>query len=91
MMECGPVDRAYVPPARVAHDPALFIDRSLKGTVGGKVVLVTGGSSGIGLSAACRFAEAGAITVICARDGDKLADAVKDGVRRARRWRRCPR
>ena len=41
-------------------DPALFIDRSLKGTVGGKVVLVTGGSSGIGLSAACRFAEAGA-------------------------------
>ncbi len=59
-------------------DPALFIDRSLKGTVGGKVVLVTGGSSGIGLSAACRFAEAGAITVICARDADKLAEAVKE-------------
>jgi NAD(P)-dependent dehydrogenase (short-subunit alcohol dehydrogenase family) len=59
-------------------DPALFIDRSLKGTVGGKVVLVTGGSSGIGLSAACRFAEAGAITIICARDGDKLAAAVKE-------------
>jgi NAD(P)-dependent dehydrogenase (short-subunit alcohol dehydrogenase family) len=59
-------------------DPALFIDRSLKGTVGGKVVLVTGGSSGIGLSAACRFAEAGAITVICARDEEKLAAAVKE-------------
>jgi NAD(P)-dependent dehydrogenase (short-subunit alcohol dehydrogenase family) len=59
-------------------DPALFIDRSLKGTVGGKVVLITGGSSGIGLSAACRFAEAGAITVICARGEDKLADAVKE-------------
>jgi NAD(P)-dependent dehydrogenase (short-subunit alcohol dehydrogenase family) len=58
-------------------DPALFIDRSLKGTVGGKVVLITGGSSGIGLSAACRFAEAGAITIICARGEDKLADAVK--------------
>ncbi len=57
-------------------DPALFIDRSLKGTVGGKVVLVTGGSSGIGLSAACRFAEAGAITIICARGEDKLAEAV---------------
>ncbi|MCY7316530.1 MAG: SDR family oxidoreductase [Rubrivivax sp.] len=57
-------------------DPALFIDRSLKGAVGGKVVLVTGGSSGIGLSSACRFAEAGAITVICARDADKLAAAV---------------
>jgi NAD(P)-dependent dehydrogenase (short-subunit alcohol dehydrogenase family) len=58
-------------------DPALFVDRSLKGTVHGKVVLVTGGSSGIGLSAACRFAEAGAVTVICARGEDKLAEAVK--------------
>jgi NAD(P)-dependent dehydrogenase (short-subunit alcohol dehydrogenase family)/thioester reductase-like protein len=59
-------------------DPALFIDRSLKGTVGGKVVLVTGGSSGIGLSAACRFAEAGAITIICGRGEDKLAAAVQE-------------
>ncbi|HRI17132.1 MAG TPA: SDR family NAD(P)-dependent oxidoreductase, partial [Burkholderiaceae bacterium] len=59
-------------------DPALFVDRSLKGTVGGKVVLVTGGSSGIGLSAACRFAEAGAITIICGRGEDKLAAAVKE-------------
>jgi len=59
-------------------DPALFIDRSLKGTVGGKVVLVTGGSSGIGLSAACKFAEAGAVTIICARGEDKLVEAVKE-------------
>jgi NAD(P)-dependent dehydrogenase (short-subunit alcohol dehydrogenase family) len=59
-------------------DPDLFIDRSLKGTVGGKVVLVTGGSSGIGLAAACKFAEAGAVTIICARDEDKLAKAVKE-------------
>jgi hypothetical protein len=59
-------------------DPALFIDRSLKGTVGGKVVLVTGGSSGIGLAAACKFADAGAVTIICARDEDKLAEAVKE-------------
>jgi NAD(P)-dependent dehydrogenase (short-subunit alcohol dehydrogenase family) len=59
-------------------DPALFIDRSLRGTVGGKVVLVTGGSSGIGLSAACRFAEAGAITIICGRGEDKLAAAVQE-------------
>jgi len=56
-------------------DPALSIDHSLRGTVGGKVVLVTGGSSGIGLSAACKFAEAGAITLICARGEDKLAEA----------------
>ena len=59
-------------------DPDLFIDRSLKGSVGGKVVLVTGGSSGIGLAAACKFAEAGAITLICARGEDKLREAVAE-------------
>ena len=59
-------------------DPALHIDRSLRGTVGGKVVLVTGGSSGIGLSAACKFAEAGATTIICARGEDQLVEAKKE-------------
>lgn len=59
-------------------DPDLHIDRSLRGTVGGKVVLVTGGSSGIGLAAAHRFAEAGAITIICGRDQDKLDEACKE-------------
>ena len=59
-------------------DTALHIDRSLRGTVGGKVVLVTGGSSGIGLSASCKFAEAGAITIICGRGEDKLAEAKKE-------------
>ena len=56
-------------------DPELFIDRSLKGTVGGKVVLITGGSSGIGLAAAHKFAEAGATTIICGRDQAKLDEA----------------
>ena len=56
-------------------DPELFIDRTLKGTVAGKVVLVTGGSSGIGLAAAHKFADAGATTIICGRDQDKLDEA----------------
>ena len=58
-------------------DPALQIDHSLRGTVGGKVVLITGGSSGIGLATAHKFAEAGAITVICGRDQAKLDEACK--------------
>lgn len=59
-------------------DPDLHIDRSLHGTVAGKVVLVTGGSSGIGLAAAHKFAEAGAVTIICGRDQDKLDEACAD-------------
>ena len=59
-------------------DPDLQIDRSLRGTVAGKVVLVTGGSSGIGLAAAHKFAEAGAITIICGRDQEKLDQACQE-------------
>jgi NAD(P)-dependent dehydrogenase (short-subunit alcohol dehydrogenase family) len=59
-------------------DPDLFIDRTLQGQVQGKVVVITGGSSGIGLAAAHKIAHAGAITVIVARDEDKLAAAKKE-------------
>ena len=59
-------------------DPDLFIDRTLKGQVGGKVVLVTGGSSGIGKATALKLAEAGAITAICARDVEQLAQTKKE-------------
>jgi NAD(P)-dependent dehydrogenase (short-subunit alcohol dehydrogenase family) len=53
-------------------DPDLFIDRSLNGRVAGRVVVITGGSSGIGKAAALRIAAAGAVTIIVARDSEKL-------------------
>jgi len=59
-------------------DPDLFIDRSLRGHVGGKVVVVTGGSSGIGLATAVMMARAGARVAIVARDEKKLADTIRE-------------
>ena len=59
-------------------DPDLSIDRTLKGQVRNKVVLITGGSSGIGLATAHKVAAAGATTIIIARDPEKLAEAKKE-------------
>jgi NAD(P)-dependent dehydrogenase (short-subunit alcohol dehydrogenase family) len=56
-------------------DPDLFIDHSLEGNVRGKVVVITGGGSGIGLATARRLAGAGAIVVIVGRTLDKLEEA----------------
>ncbi|RMJ03810.1 Fatty acyl-CoA reductase [Marinobacter litoralis] len=53
-------------------DPDLFKDRTLKGTVEGKVCVVTGATSGIGLATAEKLAEAGAILVIGARTKETL-------------------
>ena len=67
-------------------DPDLFIDRSLKGKVRNKVVVITGGSSGIGLATAQKVAAAGAITVIVARGEEELfkaRDAMKEAGGRA--------
>ena len=59
-------------------DPDLRIDRTLKSRVRDKVVLITGGSSGIGLAAAKKIAAAGARVLIVARDAEKLAQAKKE-------------
>jgi NAD(P)-dependent dehydrogenase (short-subunit alcohol dehydrogenase family) len=58
-------------------DPDLSIDRSLRGAVKGKVVVVTGGSSGIGEAVALRVADAGGKVVVVARDEEKLAEVRK--------------
>jgi NAD(P)-dependent dehydrogenase (short-subunit alcohol dehydrogenase family) len=56
-------------------DPDLFRDRSFEGAINGKRVLITGGSSGIGLAAAHKIAAAGGIPILVARSADKLAEA----------------
>ncbi len=56
-------------------DPALFVDKSLSGKVRRKVVVITGGSSGIGKAVALKVAAAGAKVVICARGEEELETA----------------
>ncbi|MCF6264030.1 MAG: SDR family oxidoreductase [Xanthomonadales bacterium] len=55
-------------------DPDLFIDRSLRGNIKGKNVLITGASSGIGKATAEMMARAGANVILVARGKDKLLE-----------------
>jgi short-subunit dehydrogenase len=55
-------------------DPDLFKDRSLSAAVRGKVVLITGASSGIGKATAVKVADAGATVLLVARSIDKLEE-----------------
>jgi NAD(P)-dependent dehydrogenase (short-subunit alcohol dehydrogenase family) len=55
-------------------DPDLFKDRSLGGAIGGKVVMITGASSGIGHAAALKAGAAGATVLLVARSADKLEE-----------------
>jgi NAD(P)-dependent dehydrogenase (short-subunit alcohol dehydrogenase family) len=59
-------------------DPDLFVDHSLGGKVKGRVVVITGGSSGIGKATARKVAGAGAKVVVCARGADELAATKKE-------------
>src|SRR3954453_18779803 len=55
-------------------DPDLFRDRSFEGAVNGKVVVITGASSGIGKAAAHKIAAAGGVPILVARSMDKLEE-----------------
>ncbi len=59
-------------------DPDLHIDRSLSGRVGGKTVLVTGASSGIGKATALKLGEAGARVLLVARTQEKLEETAAE-------------
>jgi NAD(P)-dependent dehydrogenase (short-subunit alcohol dehydrogenase family) len=59
-------------------DPDLFRDRSFEGAVNGKVIVITGASSGIGKATAEKVAKAGGIPVLVARSLDKLEDTKRE-------------
>lgn len=59
-------------------DPDLFRDRSLAGAVRGKVVLITGASSGIGKATAVKVADAGATVLLVARSLEKLEETKQE-------------
>lgn len=59
-------------------DPDLFIDHSLRGKVQNKVVVITGGSSGIGKASAIKVAEAGAKVIIVARGEKELTETCNE-------------
>lgn len=59
-------------------DPDLFLDKSLEGNVGGKIVLITGASSGIGKTSALRLAEAGGHVLLVARSAEKLQETAQE-------------
>lgn len=66
-------------------DPALHVDRTLKGCVNKKVIAITGASSGIGYTTALKLAETNATLVLIARDLERLQQTRNDVERRGGR------
>lgn len=61
-------------------------------TLAGRVILVTGGTAGLGLSMARRFLELGAAVSVCGRNADRLEAALgtlKEGAERERAVHGC--
>jgi NAD(P)-dependent dehydrogenase (short-subunit alcohol dehydrogenase family) len=54
----------------------MVLPRPSRPDLTGRVVLLTGGSAGIGRATLRRLVAGGASVVVCARDGDRLAEAV---------------
>lgn len=69
-------------------DPDLYLDRSLRGNVHGKTILITGASSGIGKQTALLLANAGARVLLVARHQDKLADTAEE-IQQSGGWAQC--
>lgn len=73
----GLLARSWKPVAAIAGVALLraFVQRQKMISLPGKVVLITGGSRGLGLALAEEFARAGTKLVICSRDETELARA----------------
>ena len=59
-------------------DPELFVDHTLKGSVAGKTVVVTGATSGIGKATALKLAETEAKIILVARTPEKLEETCEE-------------
>jgi NAD(P)-dependent dehydrogenase (short-subunit alcohol dehydrogenase family) len=63
-------------------DPDLFRERSLSKSIDGKIILITGASSGIGRETALQVGEAGGEVILVSRTREKLEE-VADAVEKA--------